>query len=153
MKKNIVILFGAVTDEQYQPLGDAMRKQSVEPSVVRVPADMAGSEVFLLRALDEFNANKGSYGAPGSDQYVNDRAPELQAAYLRTVLGDDATHDDIKAMVYPICPEYGTDQLWRWLTEDVDDNVAVYDVQASDTGDSYWLSGCGFGEILELVTP
>lgn len=155
MKQHIVILFGDVTDKQYQPLGDAMREQQLEPRVVRVPSDMAASEFFVMRALDEFNTMNGSWGAPGYEQYVDKRAPEMQAAYLHDLMGD-ATLGDVKAIIYQVCPEYGTDKLWQWLTSELDglddSSIAVYDVQASDCDDSHWLSGDGFGEILELAS-
>lgn len=145
---DILLILGSVTAKQYEPLRLAMLDKGIKAKIYRVREE--SNPDFFDQAFTEWERTNGSVGPdgiPSGDPWIENRVEELRKEAITWVM-QDAAFSDIKAILFQKGAVIDSD--WLWFTKEIHVDTPCYRVEQSESDDSQYLSGRGFGKVLDV---
>lgn len=146
---DILLILGSVTVKQCEPLYQAMLEQGIKAEIRHVTAASDHRE-FFDQAVAEWESAHGSADQTNTavwDPWVESRVEELAAEAISSAM-QGASLDDVKALLFQ--KDAVIDNDWSWVTARIHTDIPCYRVEESESDDSEFLIGRGFGEVLDI---
>lgn len=146
---DILLILGSVTVKQCEPPYQAMLDRDIKAEIRHVKAASNHGE-FFQRAIAEWERNHRSANQTNVsvwEPWVESRVEELEAEAINSAM-QGASLDDVKALLFQ--KDAVIDEDWLWVTAGIHTDTPCYRVEQSESDDSEFLIGRGYGEVLDI---